>query len=433
MLPVFVAVVFSIGMAVSYRMSAGIHANLEGVNRLQHPFILLITSLHGNLKAIQGDLETAVLINEDISIEQAHEKATEFRSDLKKLGELPGKAETGATIGRYFEEYFPAAEELARRMLTEEVGNLAPEIGRSVAAQRRLDAYLQMQHQGASDTFNEMLSNTLTRMGTILFLNSAIVAFVVVGLSIGSFTIISRITSKLEILYASARRVAEGRYDSVVQAEGDDELGELIRAFNSMQSGLQKSAESQRQYRKDLEALNRGLEEQKEQLRHYALHDTLTGLYNRGAIMERLADEISGARRHGYAITYCMCDVDKFKEINDEYGHQAGDELLSGVGRLISAGGRREDVPGRYGGDEFCIILPHATAAQAKIVVERIRQTIADHEFRDGSGNGFKVTGTFGIAEMNASDETQEDLIRRADDALYAAKEAGRNQVCVAG
>jgi len=168
-----------------------------------------------------------------------------------------------------------------------------------------------------------------------------------------------------------------------------------------------------------------------DKLFHQATHDELTGLYNRKYILDRLSTMISGARRHGIALTLCICDIDHFKEVNDTYGHNAGDRVLSCFSEILKEELRNEDIPGRYGGDEFCILFPHASPEQALVSVERIRRNLANQVFTSESGNEFKVSATFGISAMSTNERDVSELISQADKALYLAKQDGRNRTTV--
>ncbi|MEO8000941.1 MAG: diguanylate cyclase [Arenimonas sp.] len=166
-------------------------------------------------------------------------------------------------------------------------------------------------------------------------------------------------------------------------------------------------------------------------LRLEASTDELSGLFNRRHFMERLRASMHSARRRGFQLSFAICDLDGFKQINDQYGHQVGDKVLKAVAAILLEEIRGEDVVGRYGGDEFCMMFSHVSAAEAISCLERIRQQVSQLTFTVGEAL-FSLTMTFGIADYDHSDETEERLIETADQALYVAKTAGKNRIEIA-
>jgi diguanylate cyclase (GGDEF)-like protein len=160
--------------------------------------------------------------------------------------------------------------------------------------------------------------------------------------------------------------------------------------------------------------------------------DTLTGLYNRWYVLEKIDSEINRSLRHGSPMSLLMLDLDHFKRINDTYGHGVGDEVLKSVGQTLRDSCRVYDVPGRYGGEEFCIVLPETRLGNTAVVAERIRTRLAATELRFGDV-AVQVTTSIGIAGVDSvPDEgvlSPAALIDRADRALYSAKSLGRNRV----
>jgi diguanylate cyclase (GGDEF)-like protein len=160
-----------------------------------------------------------------------------------------------------------------------------------------------------------------------------------------------------------------------------------------------------------------------------ATHDSLTGLYNHRLLIELLGRELANARRKAEPVAFCMADIDHFKNLNDQYGHQAGDLVLREVSQVLSQGLRKSDPVGRYGGEEFGIILGSCGADRAAALCERLRQSVADHPFVY-QGQEIRVTVSLGLAVASPDAVTSEtELIRKADLALYRAKEAGRNRL----
>jgi diguanylate cyclase (GGDEF)-like protein len=175
--------------------------------------------------------------------------------------------------------------------------------------------------------------------------------------------------------------------------------------------------------------LQRELLDAREELRVQATHDGLTGLWNRASILETLDKELARAQREGHPLTMLMIDLDHFKLVNDSHGHQAGDAVLREAARRIQSSIRRYDTAGRYGGEEFVVVLPATDLAGGMVQAERIRQTIAG-EGMTASGKLVEVTCSIGVCAWPASRAGDAPvLIHGADEALYEAKRSGRNRV----
>lgn len=161
-----------------------------------------------------------------------------------------------------------------------------------------------------------------------------------------------------------------------------------------------------------------------------ASHDALTGLYNRHRFQEGLSHRLSESRRYKASCAVLLLDVDHFKLINDTYGHQAGDSVLTAIADVLRTATRQSDLPARLGGDEFVVLLPHAGLEQARScsikLLERVRQLKATHQ-----GWSLPVSVSIGVAVHPQHGDLPEALIMSADEALYRAKRAGRNQICV--
>ena len=161
-----------------------------------------------------------------------------------------------------------------------------------------------------------------------------------------------------------------------------------------------------------------------------AMVDGLTGLYNRRAFMGHLAESAAFSARHGSELSLLMLDADHFKQVNDRHGHPAGDRVLRFIAEAVRRNLRESDVAGRYGGEEFVILLPHTPLAGARVVAERIRSFCAGSGIPLSSG-AITVTVSIGVAGSHAGCRKAEELVAAADGALYEAKRAGRNRVVV--
>ena len=161
------------------------------------------------------------------------------------------------------------------------------------------------------------------------------------------------------------------------------------------------------------------------QLSTMAYTDSLTKIFNRLHFAHFLDAEIDKAKRYGSTFSIIFFDLDHFKEVNDRYGHLAGDEVLEQITQIVSKANRSADIFARYGGEEFIILTPETNANGAMVHAERLRKDIENYHFK-GVG---RVTSSFGVTEFDAEHDTLETLLDRADKALYMAKDYGRNRV----
>jgi len=190
----------------------------------------------------------------------------------------------------------------------------------------------------------------------------------------------------------------------------------LLKRYQQMNSRLEQMEQETQQVKVHMEA---------ERLK--ALTDPLTSLPNRAGYDEQIAAEFSRWQRYKHHFAVVVGDLDLFKEINDSYGHLAGDKVLRLIGSILARRCRSTDFVARYGGEEFVILMPETTAAEAKVAVEKVRHAIANSPF-NFLGKPVTVTMSFGVTEISGS-ETAEEMFERADKALYKAKREGRNRV----
>ncbi len=177
----------------------------------------------------------------------------------------------------------------------------------------------------------------------------------------------------------------------------------------------------------DLESTKVGLEHENTKLAAAARFDLLTGLLNRHSLNARLELEMRRAEEEGLQLCGMMIDIDKFKSINDSFGHLVGDDVLRAIGDALRACLRKQDFAGRFGGEEFFVILPGSGVEAAVAIAERIKLTIAGADV-DVAGAKVSVTASVGVAPYVRGD-TMTDWIGRADKAMYRAKQLGRNRV----
>jgi diguanylate cyclase (GGDEF)-like protein len=181
------------------------------------------------------------------------------------------------------------------------------------------------------------------------------------------------------------------------------------------------------QYAHAMQRLNAELHEANAQLAALASTDPLTGLLNHRAMAAMLDDEIARAQRHQHACALIFLDLDHFKLLNDTHGHQMGDDVLREFAQVIRLALRDADVVGRWGGEEFVVMLPEIAAEQAKHTAERVCAVVAEHIFVEGAG--LHITCSVGVAAFPTDASSQEQLVHMADQAMYLAKRFGRNQI----
>ncbi len=231
--------------------------------------------------------------------------------------------------------------------------------------------------------------------------------------------------------------IRAGASDFVILEEGDA-TGLVIAvekcfAQQRVQRENDRLRDELRQSLAELEIKNRELELVINQLEVKARTDALTGLSNRRWLSLMLQGAWAEASRHDMPLGCLMIDLDGFKALNDQAGHQRGDEVLQAAGRIIQENCREVDVKARFGGDEFCILMPHTEAHESMVVAERIRSAFAEYVKVHGHA-GVPLGMSIGLAHREMSQpESPDGLILHADEALYAAKAAGKGRVIVRG
>lgn len=181
-------------------------------------------------------------------------------------------------------------------------------------------------------------------------------------------------------------------------------------------------------------SLESRLRESLEQLHVMATYDSLTGLLSRRAIYERAQTELDRAEREAGSMSLIMLDIDHFKRVNDLYGHLIGDQALRMAAGTLLQNKRSYDLAGRWGGEEFLLVLPDTTLHEAGIIAERVRKSVEDLRFPLPNGDFLQMTISLGVSSMTMFNmhPTLGMLIQIADDALFRAKDLGRNKVCLA-
>jgi len=221
--------------------------------------------------------------------------------------------------------------------------------------------------------------------------------------------IIRSVVIPTHLLAQAAHNYAKGSLSYRIPLDANNELGELARTFNYMAEKLESS----------YTALN-----------DKAIHDGLTGMLNHQEFQKRLLWEIKRAARYRRTLSLVMMDIDRFKTLNDTYGHQAGDSVLRAVGQYLRDAIRSSDDAARYGGEEFTLIMPETPAETAFITAQRIGAEIAKMPIAIDEGGTVNITMSIGVATFPQDASSKEELIAAADGMMYRAKSLGRNCVC---
>ncbi len=177
---------------------------------------------------------------------------------------------------------------------------------------------------------------------------------------------------------------------------------------------------------------NAEIERQNKELEILSTRDPLTGCLNRRAFHKKAEIYLAKANAEQSSVSCIMTDIDKFKSVNDNYGHSIGDQVIKYLAKTLNSSTRTEDIVCRFGGEEFCVLLPNCTAEEAATIFEQIRIKIEIHSSRAISeAPGINITSSFGVSELNSSTNNIDDMIKQADTALYKAKGSGRNRLVV--
>ena len=248
------------------------------------------------------------------------------------------------------------------------------------------------------------------------------VGVLLVGIGLCAYLLGLTIVRPLRRLTRAADRVATGDLEVDLPVHTHSEVGYLIQMFNHMVGRLRRN-------RDELDSVNAELQEKNRELHQLSIIDELTGLHNRKHLMETLDAEVTRSKRNGHTFALLVIDIDHFKLINDTYGHQKGDQVLRQLGAVFRETVRSVDYIARYGGEEFIVILPEVGAAGGHEVAERIRERVSLERI---NRKGDRITISIGMAMFAEHGNSADLLFQQADQALYAAKNSGRNRVAIA-
>ncbi|HKV58650.1 MAG TPA: diguanylate cyclase, partial [Ktedonobacteraceae bacterium] len=274
---------------------------------------------------------------------------------------------------------------------------------------------------------------------------------ILLGIAIVGWLVFTTLVKRLQHLRRVVKTIEDGNVEARLDVVGRDEIARVSGSINDMLDTIVGLLEETRQQRdelanaeelkhlhQELQSKHEALNEANARLAALATTDPLTGLPNHRTVMNRLEEEISRCQRTQESCAVLFIDLDHFKHINDTWGHRAGDAILCETGRRLNKTLRLEDFAGRYGGEEFAVILTDVTLAEARQVAERLQHVLADElvywEADDpAQSTAISITGSIGVALLRTHGNTCETLIEAADAAMYHAKRSGRNRVCISG
>jgi len=257
----------------------------------------------------------------------------------------------------------------------------------------------------------EMEEEYESAIDKLQFSLGAVILFALLQLAVAFFIwrwLVKVVTAPIASLTGKVKTIGTGTQPEEGGHYPNDEVGRLARAVNDTAERVYETTTS---------------------LKDMAEHDKLTGLYNHHTFIHLLGIEVERSLRYERVLTLLLIDIDHFKNINDTYGHLAGDEALKQLVSIIIDSLRSIDIAGRYGGDEFAIIMPETPGIDAYSMAERIRLTVNSQQVKLPEGQMVSVGLSIGLAEFPADKVTVQDIVGAADAALYEAKRLGRNKV----
>lgn len=362
------------------------------------------------------------------------------------------QAQLAAQLDTAWQRYLPAqhtstSEILDRKYLP---ASYAEYLQVEPAYANVMSALLQLRQ--FDDGLAPAIQDALTIEENSLLVAAAISALsILLGIGIVGYLVFSTVVGRL----TRARRVIQiiegGQIDARLTVSGRDEISGMCNAVNGMLDTIVGLLEETRQQRDELanaeelkrlhEELQRqhsALNEANARLAALATSDPLTGLANHRTVLSRIEEELSRCKRTQDFCALLFIDLDHFKRINDTYGHRAGDAVLCEAGRRLTTTLRKEDFVGRYGGEEFTVLLVNTDQGEAKQVGERLRVAMAEAPILWQAEDtlamiSIQITGSIGVAIYNEQVQTCAALVEAADGAMYQAKHSGRNRVCFAG
>ena len=237
-----------------------------------------------------------------------------------------------------------------------------------------------------------------------------VIIFTVFIISIFIIIFSLKLLHPLELLIDGIKKITAGDLSFTIKNVSNDEIGVVVDAFNQMTQKRKLVAE---------------------ELEEMAIRDGLTGLYNHKFFYTLLEKEVAREDRYHNTVALLLIDIDYFKNVNDTYGHRAGDTILSALSKRLMTRARTTDYVCRYGGEEIAVILIETNITEAQLIAEELRILIEKEPFLIEDGRYVSITVSIGVSAYSEEAKDAALMVSNADSALYRAKESGRNQVCV--
>lgn len=375
-----------------------------------------LARIEGLLLDISGVVNVEDTISKTVSVAKFEKTAADINYNFKIILTRPSQLpERNESIYRIQEEWNQLEElglEIVRSSDQASKNNKSAQISKfQIKLQKILQNVQELNYRLIAFQNTENLRQAQLVRGRVRLLVAIIFLLALTIAVICAYALSRSILAPLYQLQEGVKHLADGNFKYRIKLKTQDEFSRLANTFNAMAGSLEQS-------QTDLERL--------------ATLDGLTEVYNRREFNRWLSVEFERSRRDEHPVSLIMVDLDHFKQLNDTYGHQAGDEALCCVAQLLREEVRPGDIVSRYGGEEFAIILPKSSAKDSLAVAHRIRREIAIHPIRISSEDRIHLTASLGLATFPSDVQSEESLLRKADQALFQAKKLGRNRVCLA-
>lgn len=375
-----------------------------------------LARIEGLLLDISGVINVESFVSKTVSVTEFEKTAADINYNFKIILTRPSQLpERNESIYRIQEEWNQLEElglEIVESSIQASKANKSTKISKfQIKLQKILQNVQELNYRliAFQNTENlrqaQLVRERVRLLVAIIFLLALTIAVIC------AYALSRSILVPLYQLQEGVKHLADGNFKYRIKLKTQDEFSRLANTFNAMAGSLEQS-------QTDLERL--------------ATLDGLTEVYNRREFNRWLSVEFERSRRDEHPVSLIMVDLDHFKQLNDTYGHQAGDAALCCVAQLLRKEVRPGDIVSRYGGEEFAIILPKSSAEDSVAVAHRIRREIAIQPIRISSEDRIHLTASLGLATFPSDVKSEESLLRKADQALFQAKKLGRNRVCLA-